>query len=110
MPIQLGHGDVTRLARSVGRSRAYVSRALNGAGCPFELALQLVLALREIGHDVSVEELVRPETPWPLEVRFLSCDPKPGEVKLSNGEDLVDELVVRRMERRELEQRETNAA
>lgn len=79
------HGRRAELARAVKLSLGYLNQVLAGHKRPtLEVAVRLVVAMRDLfGLDVSVEELVRPDTPWPVDVRFLACEPPLSPVTIA---------------------------
>jgi transcriptional regulator with XRE-family HTH domain len=87
-------GHRSEIAQRAKVSVSYVNQVVTGHRRPtLDVAVRLAVALRELfGVDVSVEELVRPDEPWPIDVRFLSCEPP-----------LTDEQLDERAARRALE-------
>ncbi len=65
------------LAQRAQISVGYVHQVFAGHKRPtLDIAVRLAVALREVcGVDVSIEELARPAEPWPVDVRWLSCEP-----------------------------------
>lgn len=77
-------GDAAKLARTLGIPPKVMNLYARAHRRPdFERALRISAAT---GGQVSVEELMRPDAPFPIEARLRACDPVPTPEELEQLE------------------------